>query len=102
MTEKIKVVPMKRGRPAYHVTLEARRTVEQLKFVGESDTTIARALCIDVDTMRKHFCEELADGAAQRRAELVSILFDAARAGKVAAINALDKMARARGDGNIS
>ncbi|QUM70844.1 hypothetical protein ICN83_10560 [Sphingopyxis granuli] len=87
------------------MTLEARRTVEQLKFAGESEATIARALGIDPDTLRKHFGDELADGYAQRRAELIGILFDAARAGKVAAVNALDKMARAArpdGETNIS
>lgn len=94
MTEKIKVVPMKRGRPAYQPTVEQRFTVEQLAFVGESNATIARALGIDPDTLRRHFANELADGYAQRRAELIGILFDAARAGKVAAVAALDKMSR--------
>ncbi|OWQ95114.1 hypothetical protein [Sphingopyxis witflariensis] len=93
MTEIIKL--NSRGRPAYRVTFEARQTVERMKFCGESDITIARALGIDADTMRKHFADELADGYAMRRRELIDVLFDAARAGKVAAVNALDKMNRA-------
>lgn len=105
MTEKIIAISRKRGRPAYQPTVEQRKTVEQMKFVGESEATIARALGMDVDTMRRHFDVELADGYAMRRQELVGILFDAARAGKIAAVNALHKMARAArpdGEPNIS
>ncbi len=105
MTEKIIAISRKRGRPAYQPTIDQRKTVEQMKFVGESDATIARALGMDVDTVRRHFDDELADGYAQRRAELVCILFDAARAKKIAAVNALIKMsqaARPDGETNIS
>lgn len=105
MTEKIIAISRKRGRPAYQPTVEQRKTVEQMKFVGESDATIARALGMDVDTMRRHFDDELADGYAQRRAELVNILFDAARAKKIAAVNALIKLSQASrpdGETNIS
>ena len=61
MTEKMVKMPL-RGRPAFQPTLTQRQRVERLKFVGESDNTIARALGIDPDTLRKHFEDELADG----------------------------------------
>jgi len=85
------------GRPPYKPTIEGRRKVEQMKFCGESDNVIARALGIDPETLRKHFADELADGHAQRKAELVGLLFDAARKGNVSAMKRLDDMGRAAG-----
>lgn len=85
------------GRPPYRATIEDRRTVEQMKFVGESDNTIARALGIDPDTLRKHFADELADGHAQRRKEVINLLFESARGGNVSAQKKLEEMGRAAG-----
>ena len=96
MTEKPKG-PSKGGRPSYRPSLEDRATVEELKFVGESDNTIARALGIDPDTLRKHFADELADGHAQRRKEVIGLLFKSARDGNVAAQKKLEEMGRASG-----
>lgn len=96
MTEKPKA-PSKGGRPSYRPSLEDRKTVEELKFVGESDNTIARALGIDPDTLRKHFPDELADGHAQRRKEVIGLLFKSARDGNVAAQKKLEEMGRAAG-----
>lgn len=93
MTEKRKT-PRKTGRPEYRVTIEARRIVEEMKFVGESDNTIARALGIDPDTLRKHFVDELADGHAQRRKEVIGLLFKSARDGNVSAQKKLEEMGR--------
>jgi hypothetical protein len=93
MTEKSKTTRT-RGRPAYRPSIEDRKTVEQMKFCGESDNTIARALNIDPDTLRKHFADELADGHAQRRKEVIGLMFDAARSGNVAAIKKLEEMGR--------
>jgi hypothetical protein len=93
MTEKRKS-PRKPGRPEYRVTIEARRIVEEMKFVGESDNTIARALGIDPDTLRKHFADELADGHAQRRKEVIGLLFKSARDGNVSAQKKLEEMGR--------
>jgi hypothetical protein len=96
MTEN-RTPPRKRGRPAYRPTLEDRQTVEQMKFCGESDATIARALSIDPDTLRKHFADELADGHAQRRKEVIGMLFKSARGGNVAAQKKLEEMGRVSG-----
>lgn len=93
MTEKPKS-GRRPGRPAYRPSIEDRKTVEQMKFCGESDNTIARALNIDPDTLRKHFADELADGHAQRRKEVIGLMFDAARGGNVAAIKKLEEMGR--------
>ena len=100
MTEKIIAIPRKRGRPEFQPTLDERRRVERLKYVGESDNMIARALRIDVDTLRKHFVDELADGYALRRADLLDNLFTRAWAGNVSAIAALLKMGRPDTEGD--
>lgn len=96
MTEKSKgrKQPAQAGRPAYRPTLKQRETVEQMKFCGESENTIARALAIDVDTLRKHFAEELENGHANRRREVIGYLFDAAASKNVAAIKKLEEMGR--------
>ncbi|MDQ0996890.1 hypothetical protein QFZ34_002072 [Phyllobacterium ifriqiyense] len=93
MTEK-PTKPLKGGRPQYRPTIKERVTVEQMKFCGESDNIIARALGIDADTMRKHFAEELENGYANRRRELVGYLFEAASQKNVAAIKKLEEMGR--------
>lgn len=93
MTEKSKTT-RQRGRPAYRPSIEDRKTVEEMKFVGESDNTIARALSIDPDTLRKHFADELADGHAQRRKEVIGLLFKSARNGNVSAQKKLEEMGR--------
>ncbi|MCG7508516.1 hypothetical protein [Mesorhizobium retamae] len=84
----------KRGRPAYRATLKDRQTVEQMKFCGESENTIARSLGIDVGTLRKHFVEELENGHANRRREVIGLLFEAAGSKNVAAIKKLEEMGR--------
>lgn len=96
MTEKPKG-SSKGGRPSYRASLEDRQTVEEMKFCGESENVIARALGIDPDTLRKHFPDELADGHAQRRKEVIGMLFKAARGQNVAAIKKLEEMGRAAG-----
>ncbi|MFC3207380.1 hypothetical protein [Aquamicrobium soli] len=92
--EKSKDAPAKRGRPAYRPTLKERETVEQMKFCGESENTIARSLGIDVGTLRKHFGEELENGHANRRREVIGYLFEAASSKNVAAIKKLEEMGR--------
>jgi hypothetical protein len=68
-----------------------------MKFCGESENVIARSIGIDVDTLRKHFPEGLADGHAQRRKEVLGLLFSSARTGNVAAFKKLEEMGRAAG-----
>jgi hypothetical protein len=82
------------GRPPYRPTLKDRIAVEQMKFCGEADAVIARALGIDVRTMQKHFAEELENGHANRRREVIGYLFEAAEAKNVAAIKKLEEMGR--------
>ncbi|TAI67588.1 hypothetical protein CWO89_01870 [Bradyrhizobium sp. Leo170] len=85
------------GRPAWKPSVDERTTIERMKFCGESDATIARSLGVDVDTMRKHCPEELASGYANRRREVINLLFEAAKAKNTSAIKRLDDMGRASG-----
>lgn len=55
---------------------------------------IARALKVDVDTLRKHCAHELENGYANNRAEVTKLLFEAAGKGNVSAIKRLDEMGK--------
>ena len=61
------------GRPSFRPSVEQRQTVEEMKFCGKSDAAIARAIGINVDTLRKHLRDEL-DDAVERRAARRSVL----------------------------
>ena len=91
----------RRGRPAFKPTRATRVTVERMLACGDSQNTIARALGIDDDTLRKHFPEEILNGAAKRRREIVDLLFDGARAKNASLIKRVEEMTRgaaAQGD----
>lgn len=64
---------------------------------GESQSVIARAIGCDPDTLRKHFADELANGLAKRRREVVELLFKNARKGNVSAQKKLEDMTRVAG-----
>lgn len=87
----------KRGRPPFSPTAQNRRTVEEMKACGEPTELIARALRLDVDTLKRHFADELAQGHAERRREVVGLLFKTARKGNVTAIKKLEEMTRIAG-----
>jgi hypothetical protein len=86
-----------RGRPAWRPTIEDRQTVERMKYCGESDAVIARSLRVDVDTLRKHCPDEIADGYAQRRKQVINWLFDSAQDGHAASRKTLDQIGRSVG-----
>lgn len=65
-----------------------------MRSCGESEASIARALGIDDDTLRKHFADELASGFSRRRREVIGLLYEQARKGNVAAIKKLEEMTR--------
>lgn len=87
----------KRGRPAFKPTPRLRRDVTQMRAVGESKATIARAIGIDEDTLNKHFAEELLTGLAKHKREVTDLMFKAARKGNVTAQKALDAKIGAAG-----
>ncbi|RLP22254.1 hypothetical protein [Mesorhizobium sp. YM1C-6-2] len=99
MTEKSKSPGKgrKAGRPEYQPKIEDRQTVEEMRYCGESETVIARALGIDPDTLRKHFVEELANGHANRRKEVIGLMFKSARDGNASNQKRLEEIGRAVG-----
>lgn len=92
MSEKDPAAPI--GRPPFKPSIEQRQTVEQMKYCGESDATIARALGIHPQTLREHLADELANGHAARREEVIGLLFKAARDGNVPATRRLEEIGR--------
>lgn len=94
---KVTRTPHKRGLPEHRPTIANRQTVEEMKFCGESEDVIARALGVSTPTLRKHYSVELTDGHSNRRKEVIGILFEAARKGNVSAAKRLDEMGRIAG-----
>lgn len=92
----------KRGRPPFQATPAQRRKVEELKSCGMTHDEIARAIGCHADTLEKYFGDELTNGHARRRAEVIELLFRSARKGNVTAQKALreqvDIAATARGN----
>lgn len=58
---------------------------------------IARALGVDVDTLRKHCADELQNGLSNRRREVIGLLYKSARSGNVTAQKRLEEMTRLAG-----
>lgn len=73
------------GRPAFRPTPKQRADVATLKAGGMTDELIATALRITAKTLRKAFREELTQGAADKRADVLKWMMAAAKKGNVAA-----------------
>lgn len=85
------------GRNEWSPTPQQRILVQQMKFCGDSDEVIARALQVDADTLRKHCRDELSNGYAMMRAEVVALMFKEANGGNVSAIKKLAEMGKITG-----
>lgn len=86
-----------RGRPVFKPTPAMKRSVERMVACGDSQETIARALGIDDETLRKHFGEELKTGYAKRRRQVVDLLFEGAEKGNASLIKRVEEMTRLQG-----
>lgn len=82
------------GRPPFKPTRGQRLSVERMCAVGDSHDTIARAIGIDANTLRKHFAEELATGSAKRRRQVVDLVFTGAEKGNATLIKRAEEMTR--------
>lgn len=82
----------KRGRRPFKPTAAMRKKVEGWAACGMPREQIARALKQSPPTVDKHFAEELANGRAIKRAELIDMFWKNARKGNVAAQKALAAM----------
>jgi len=82
-----------------------KRTVEQMVSCGDSKDTIARAIGCSVPTLDLHFEEELKNGYAKKRREVLSWMYAGAKKGNATLIKRLEEMTRLQGaaadfDGN--
>ncbi len=66
-------------------TGETRRMVEQHAAVGTPHRQIAKLLGVSLNTMKRHYREELDLGLARANAVVASTLFSAARRGNITA-----------------
>jgi hypothetical protein len=85
----------RRGRPSFKPTRAMRLSVERMLACGDSQSTVARALGIDDDTLRKYFVSELATGAARRRRQVVDAIFDGVGDRNASLIRRAEEMTRA-------
>lgn len=72
-----------------------RLSVERMLACGDAQNVVARALGIDDDTLRKHFVEEIANGAAKRRRQVVDAVFAGVDEGNASLIRKAEEMTRA-------
>lgn len=86
-TKKKPAAPAKRrpGRPSFVPTARMRNDVAVWKAGGMSDESIAMALSIDAETMKKHFREELDRHWTKKLAKVVSARYKSALKGNVSA-----------------
>ena len=82
------------GRPPFKSTPGLRRKVEELVCCGMSQDEVARAIGCSAPTLVKHFGEALTTGVARKRAEIIGMLFKAAKKGNVTAQKKLEEMSR--------
>ena len=85
-------MPAKHGRPEIVPTDAQRLQVEELAACGMKHIGIAAVIGCSEPALRKHFAIELADGPARRRAEILQLLYTAARKGNVSAGKHLELM----------
>lgn len=78
-------VRKKAGRPPLQPTEEMRRDVEKMAACGIPQEDIARIFKTSVDTLSRHFREELDNAAAKANTKVAGFLFENAKAGNVTA-----------------
>lgn len=83
-----------RGRPQFKPTPALRRKVEELVSCGMSKDDCARAIGCSTPTLEKYFENELANGVAKKRAEVIGLLYREAKKGNVTAQKKLEEMTR--------
>lgn len=80
---------------AFEPTDEQRETVKQMKYFGEPNCVIARALRIDEVTLLTHFAGELVNGPKLLRMEVLKMIIDAAERGDAISAARLEEISRA-------
>jgi hypothetical protein len=76
---------MKNGRPPHQPDAISRRLVEHHAAIGTPHQTIAKLLQLSVNTVKKHYAEELELGLARANAVVGGTLFAEAKKGNITA-----------------
>lgn len=84
--------PDKGGRPSWQPTRKHRDDCKLYVATGMSEADIARVFGVSHMTLRKHLSEELQNGRAEKRAEVIGYLQKSAKAGNVSAQKHLEMM----------
>lgn len=82
------------GRPPFDASPEIRERVAEMASCAMPYVDIAKVIGCTVPTLRKHLRQELMAGAAIKRAEVVGLLYQSAKAGNVSAQKHLELMTR--------
>jgi hypothetical protein len=82
----------KAGRRPLKPSQRQRKLAEICVAAGRTHVEIAAVLGISKPTLELHFADELKNGAARRRAEVLVMLDRAARRGSVSALKHLDTL----------
>lgn len=85
------------GNDSGRITVSApeKDQVEQLLSAGMTHADIARVVGCKIGQFRRIYAEQIATGAAKKRAEVVELLYASARDGNVSALKALEALTRA-------
>lgn len=71
----------KGGKPAHQPTEGSRRDVEAYVSAGMTHEYIAKLLCVDADTLKKHYRHELANGREVANGRIAGKLYEKALSG---------------------
>ena len=74
------------GRPSHQPTPKELKYVEALSSYGVPEDDIARVVGITIKTLRKHYRDQLENGATRANAQIAGFLFTAAKKGSVPAM----------------
>ena len=82
----------KPGRKPFRPTRAQLRRAEEMVAGGMSEPQVAVVFGISERSARRHFRAAFTDGLSKRRAEVINLLWGAARSGNVTAMKALEQM----------
>jgi hypothetical protein len=80
----------KRGPKPFRPTRVQLRKAEEMIAGGMSEPQVAVVFGISERSARRHFRSAFSDGLAKKRAEVINLLWGAARSGNVTAMKALE------------
>lgn len=80
-----KIIKNPVGRPEHVPDRKTRQIVERCIACGMSHEDTARAIGISWKTLDKYYADELKNGPARKRREVINMLFASAKAGNVSA-----------------